>query len=65
MMIVKIKCHNCETESSLSLIEPNYRGPFRCWKCRSVFMIEMANSEVISWERMSEEEFDLKYKKNR
>lgn len=65
MMVVKIKCHNCNTESSLSLIEPNYRGPFRCWSCRAIYMINMENNEVTSWEPLSEDEFNLKFRKSR
>lgn len=63
MMIVKIKCRNCGTESSLSLIETDYRGPFRCWKCRAIYTISMVNNEVVSWEPMDEQEFELKFKK--
>lgn len=65
MQVTKIKCHSCETESSLSLLDTNYRGPFRCWKCRAIYTINMVNNEVVSWEPMSESEFELKFKRQR
>lgn len=65
MQIVKIKCRNCETESSLSLIESDYKGPFRCWKCRAIYTISMVNNEVVSWEPMTEDEFNRKFKRER
>ena len=45
-MIVKIKCPKCGTEGSLSLVESNYQGPYRCWKCRELFTIKMENNEL-------------------
>jgi transposase-like protein len=57
-MIVKIKCPKCKTDSSLSLVESSYQGPFRCWKCRELFTIKMENNEVKSYELLSQEEFD-------
>ena len=57
-MIVKIKCSKCGTEGSLSLAEPSYEGPYRCWKCRELFTIKMENNELKSTEPLSQEEFD-------
>ncbi len=65
MQVVKIQCRSCSTESSLSLIDSSYRGPFRCWKCRAIYMITMENNEVVSWEPLSEDEFDRKFGKKR
>ncbi len=65
MQVVRIKCRNCETESTLSLIDSNYRGPFRCWKCRAIYMINMVNNEVTSWEPLNEDEFEAKFKRKR
>ena len=58
MAIVKIKCPKCETESSISLAQPSYQGPYSCWKCREIFTIEMLNNELKSCEPLSQEEFD-------
>ena len=57
-MMVKIKCPKCETEGSLSLVEADYQGPYRCWKCRELFTIKLENNELKSCEPLSEEEFE-------
>ena len=57
-MMLKIKCPECSTEGSLSLVEPNYQGPYRCWKCRALFTIKIENNELKSCEALSQEEFD-------
>ena len=57
-MMVKIKCLKCGTEGSLSLAQPTYRGPYKCWKCRELFTIEIADNELKSCEPLSQEEFD-------
>ena len=58
MAIVKIKCPKCETEGSLSLAQSSYNGPYKCWKCRELFTIEMVNDNLKSLEPLSQEEFD-------
>jgi len=57
-MMMKIVCPKCNTEGSMSLIEPNYRGAYKCWKCRELFTIVIENNEVKSCEPLSEEEFE-------
>ncbi len=57
-MIVKIRCPKCDSEGSLSLAQSSYRGPYRCWKCKGLFTIEMVNNELKSCEPLSQEEFD-------
>ena len=57
-MLVKIKCTKCGTEGSLSLSDPSYQGPYRCWKCREFFTIKMENNELKSCELLSHEEFE-------
>ena len=57
-MMIKIKCPECGSESSLSLIESSYQGPYRCWKCRELFTIKLENNELKSCEPLSQEEFD-------
>jgi len=54
-MMITIKCPSCGTEGSQSLLEPNYEGPYRCWKCRELFSIRIENNEVTSWEPITEE----------
>ena len=57
-MLVKIKCTKCGIEGSLSLSDPSYQGPYRCWKCRELFTIRMENNKLISCEPLSQEEFE-------
>ncbi len=57
-MFIKIKCPKCETEGSMSLVEPVYQGPYRCWKCRALFTISLKNNELKSCEPLSEEEYE-------
>jgi hypothetical protein len=57
-MLVKIKCPECAVEGTISLVEPNYKGPYRCWKCRQLFAIKLENNELKSCEPMSQEEFE-------
>jgi uncharacterized Zn finger protein len=55
-MMITIKCPSCGTEGSQSLLEPNYRGPYRCWKCRELFSIQIENNEVKSFEPINEQQ---------
>ncbi len=58
MMMLKIKCPSCQTEGSLSLLEANYEGPYRCWKCRGLFTLKIVDDEVKSFTPLSEEELE-------
>lgn len=40
----------------MSLVEPRYEGPYRCWKCRALFTIELNDNELTFCEPLSEEE---------
>ena len=55
-MLVKIKCPACQTEGTMSLVESIYEGPYRCWRCRALFTIELKNNELTSCEPLSEED---------
>jgi hypothetical protein len=57
-MIVKIRCPECETEGSFSLLESSYQGPYRCWKCRGLFTISLEDNELKSCQPLSQEELD-------
>ncbi len=55
--MITIVCPKCGAEGKLSLVESNYDGPRRCWKCRELFLITIIDNEVRSSEPLSEEEF--------
>ena len=57
-MMIKIKCPECGTEGSLSLLESSYEGPYKCWKCRALFTIRLENNELQACEPLSQEEFE-------
>ena len=57
-MMLKIKCPECNTEGSMSLVEPDYEGPYRCWKCRALFTITIKKNELKSWAPLDQEEFE-------
>ena len=57
-MIVRIKCPKCGAESSLSLIDESYQGPYKCWKCRGLFSIKLEDSKLKCCNPLSQEEFD-------
>lgn len=57
MNMIKIVCPKCGAEAKLSLVEPNYTGPRRCWKCRGLFTMTIENNRVTSSEPLSEEDF--------
>jgi len=42
----------------MSLLDEYYKGPYRCWKCRGNFLIEMINNELQDCSPLSQEEFD-------
>jgi len=54
---ITIKCPKCNIEGSLSLTDAVYQGPYRCWKCRQNFTIEIEDNELKSCAPLSEEEF--------
>jgi len=56
--MITIKCPKCGTDGSLSLRDPKYDGPYRCWKCRELFSIKIEGNEVKSLEPLSQEEFE-------
>jgi transposase-like protein len=56
--MIKIKCPKCGTESSMSLTQPTYEGPYRCWKCKENFSIKIVGNKLESCEPLSQEEFE-------
>ena len=64
-MMITIKCPTCGSEGSQSLLEPNYEGPYRCWKCRELFTIRIADNEVLSFEHLTEEQLKVQQEQRR
>ena len=60
-MMLTIKCPKCTTEGKMSLVDPNYNGPYKCWKCRELFTLKIQNDVVTSCEPLSQEEYDKQH----
>ena len=56
-MLAKIMCPSCKTMGQFSVEGGSFKGPYRCWKCRTLYILDMANSEVISLQPLTDEEF--------
>ena len=56
--MIIIKCPKCGTESSMSLTQMVFEGPYRCWKCKETFLIKIVNNKLESCEPLSQEEFE-------
>lgn len=56
--MIEIKCPQCESIGKMSLAQTLYEGPYRCWKCRSSYLIVLANDKLQSIKPLSEEELE-------
>ena len=56
-MIAKIICPSCQTMGQFSVDGGNFKGPYRCWKCRTLFILDMVNGAVVSMQPLTDEEF--------
>jgi len=56
--MVKITCPKCGTDGSFSLADPAYEGPYKCWKCKELFIIKIEDNELKSCKPITKEEFD-------
>jgi len=53
-MMITINCPVCGSVRKMSLVEPAYRGPLRCWKCRGLFTIVIEDDKLVSCQPLSE-----------
>ena len=56
--MINIKCPKCGTESSMSLTQLTFEGPYRCWKCKETFTLRIVNNKLESLTPLSQEEFE-------
>ena len=56
--MLTIKCPQCGTEGSMSLAQTDYEGPYRCWKCRSLYTISIKGKELTGIKPLSQEDLD-------
>ena len=57
-MLIKIKCPKCDADNNFSLLDADYHGPYRCWKCRELFVLTVKGGEFKSCEPTTQEEMD-------
>ena len=60
--MLEIVCPNCKEISKVFLQNDKYKDPFRCWKCKAIFMVEIENNCVKSAITMSQEDFENHFK---
>ncbi len=56
--MAKINCPKCGAESTFSLVQPTYQGPFRCGQCKEMFSIRIENNELKSCQPIGKQEVD-------
>ena len=57
-MQVTVKCPSCNSDSSFFIAKNIFQGPFRCWKCKSLYSLKVKNSEILTCEPLAQEVFD-------
>jgi hypothetical protein len=58
MNMARIICPSCQSVGQMSLLDKHYKGPYRCWKCRGTFEIELEDNDCKSCSPISQDEFD-------
>lgn len=56
----KVECSACGAVGTLMLINPDYAGPYACWHCHAVFVIEIRSGQVTSMTPTTREDVDRK-----
>ena len=56
MALFIITCPSCAAESRISLVNPDYEGPYTCWKCHGLFSIRVEAGQLKSCQPLSKEE---------
>jgi len=58
MNMMTLKCPRCGAVAKLSLVDTEYSGPRRCWKCHEYFKVTIYNNQVTSCESLSQAEYE-------
>ena len=56
--MAKVVCPHCNNESYFSLVQPSYRGPYRCTQCHATFNVVIENDEVKSAQLINQQDVD-------
>jgi hypothetical protein len=57
-MLATITCPECKTEGRFSVVEHSYEGPYKCWKCRQLYYIELEGKTLKACRQLGDEEFE-------
>ncbi len=57
-MFAQITCPSCNTMGQFSLVDGCYKGPYRCWKCKALYTVEIDNAKLVSCQPMGENELE-------
>ncbi len=57
MPLISIKCPNCSAEKKMTLLEPDYKGAYACWKCHAMFTITVQNKQLTAYEPLSRDDW--------
>ena len=57
-MWVTIQCPSCQAVSQSTMSTGSYKGNWHCWKCRTIFLIEVEDGELISHQSITEPELE-------
>ena len=55
--MLTIKCPSCATEGRISFVDPDFEGPYTCWKCHGLFSIKVQAGQLTSCQPLSREDF--------
>jgi len=56
-VIFKVRCKKCDAETRLSLVDSNYNGLFRCWKCKQSYIFVIEKDEIKYFKPLSDEKY--------
>ena len=57
-MFAQITCPSCQTTGQFSTSGGDYKGPYRCWKCKALYAVEIKNGKMISCQPMAEKKLN-------
>ncbi len=57
-MFAQVVCKSCGAMGQFSVLEGNYEGPYKCFKCKALYKVEITGGKIITQEPMAESELE-------